>query len=760
MTSSPRRIRSESERLKAGKGAIGDPIADLVVFYLDRLFDHVKLSEDLFRAAMGTLDDASQESLFASLFPGRQQEECGSAIVDTIMYAMDLFWTTPPRRAVQNDPQTLDPSRVEVELRRVFVRFHADRDLVDPFGEQRGRLGAIFGLSDPEIEILALLYSCASSARLKGILDGLSLPEFHRALAECIDASVKETKELLSAEGRLTRMGFIAPDNLPPPHFSLGEDISRFFGNPDTLYSFVVPLEKFFAQGGSKTVSLEGFPVSFMNRKIIESILRGGNASILIHGEPGTGKTTFVTTLLREQGIPAFILSAVGGGEDGRPPLLRLKVASHLARNAKAVLVVDEAEALLDTESHGSDGASLKAWLTEFMDFHCGAIVWIANDASQMHDAVKRRFVYSLKFRAQTERQRGSLWRELVRGYGLEALIGTKAIEGLSKGHEVNAGGIDIALRGLQCVLSSAAGDAQPGENPLPVLSEILGRHEALMRGRASTTRLRSAHDEGLYSLDAINVDAPLPELVAGLSRMAERLRRRHENAQVGAMDEDFLEAKLLFSGGSGTGKTAFASYLAAALGLPLVKKRASDLLSALVGGTEQLIAAAFEEAQEEGAILLLDESDSLFIDRRHARQSWERSQTNELLTRMEDFSGILICCTNRREDFDQASMRRFQWKLVFSPPLPGQALDLYRLYFGDLCGEIDEPARLALEKIDGICPGDFATVRTALLMLQSPGSVGPAIAHAAVISRLRDELECRDAPARRRIGFAHSTQA
>src|SRR3546814_2838928 len=54
------------------------------------------------------------------------------------------------------------------------------------------------------------------------------------------------------------------------------------------------------------------------------------------------------------------------------------------------------------------------------------------------------------------------------------------------------------------------------------------------------------------------------------------------------------------------------------------------------VGMTEQNLAGAFERAQQEDAVLLLDEVDSFLQDRRKARQSWEVTAVNEMLTQME----------------------------------------------------------------------------------------------------------------------------
>ncbi len=77
------------------------------------------------------------------------------------------------------------------------------------------------------------------------------------------------------------------------------------------------------------------------------------------------------------------------------------------------------------------------------------------------------------------------------------------------------------------------------------------------------------------------------------------------------------------------------------------------------VGEGEKNIKRAFAEAESEEAILIIDEADSLLFNRDRAVRSWEISFTNEFLTRMERFRGILICTTNRVEDLDSASLRR-----------------------------------------------------------------------------------------------------
>ena len=100
-------------------------------------------------------------------------------------------------------------------------------------------------------------------------------------------------------------------------------------------------------------------------------------------------------------------------------------------------------------------------------------------------------------------------------------------------------------------------------------------------------------------------------------------------------------------SGPPGTGKSAYARYLAEKLDMEVLDKRYSDLISSYLGESEKAIAHAFEEAADMRAFLILDEADSLLRDRGAARYSWEITQVNEMLTQMERHPYPFACTTN-----------------------------------------------------------------------------------------------------------------
>ncbi|HEX5360717.1 MAG TPA: ATP-binding protein, partial [Fluviicoccus sp.] len=211
---------------------------------------------------------------------------------------------------------------------------------------------------------------------------------------------------------------------------------------------------------------------------------------------------------------------------------------------------------------------------------------------------------------------------------------------------------------------------------------------------------------------------------------------------------DEHRQGTLCFYGPPGTGKTAYGRWLADRLEMPLLVRRASDLLGAYVGENEQRIAAAFREADQENAILLLDEVDSFLQDRRQARQSWEVTLVNEMLTQMESFSGIFIASTNRLDGLDQATLRRFDLKMKFGYLKPAQAWALFLRFCDSLGLAAPEPVlRGALERIAVLTPGDFATLRR-------QHRLRPLVSASQVLERLIEECDLKEDGRQRSIGF------
>lgn len=128
---------------------------------------------------------------------------------------------------------------------------------------------------------------------------------------------------------------------------------------------------------------------------------------------------------------------------------------------------------------------------------------------------------------------------------------------------------------------------------------------------------------------------------------------------------------KAIFSGPPGVGKTAVAATMAHELGLELNIVTPSEILGPYVGENERNIRRIFAkpEKDEPLKVLFLDEVESLLVNRSFAQRSWELSLTNELLTRLDNYPGIVMAATNRYDLLDPAFRRRFLFHIEFSTP-------------------------------------------------------------------------------------------
>lgn len=562
--------------------------------------------------------------------------------------------------------------------------------------------------------------------------------------ARALDLPKAEVRRLLSADSVLRRTGLLLPKGarvnrlldggmqLLPVEPRVADVLMGETVNPDVLLRAVARMS------APPKLTLADFPhiekEASTALRFLEAADREGlaGANVLIHGDPGVGKTELARALAAAAGLVMHEVPTED--RDGDPIEHQQRLAAFgtcqrlLQGGRGRAILFDEIEDVFPADApafanrRGVHRVIPKGHVNEMLQSTPVPTIWVSNAVYQIDHAYLRRFALILEVPQMPQRHRERLVRQVLEGVALPA--GT--IEDLAAIPQLAPGMLEGTARVLRLVA-----DADPASNLTRLKSMVRDTLSAM--GRQASWPVRAA-GQG-YQLDWLNPSQPLGPLIEGLARTG--------------------RGRICLHGPPGTGKTAFAHHLAHVLGRPLVCKRASDLQSKWVGETEQQIAAMFEQAARDGAVLLLDEADSFLAARQAMQAHWQVTQVNEMLTRMETFDGLFVASTNLVGTLDDASLRRFDFKLRFDPPRPPQRLAMVLAAHAALAGveppgDVDPALKSAIDRLHELTPGDVANARRQCEITgQRPDLAG-------WIGLLAREVEAKRRDQRAPIGFVN----
>lgn len=509
----------------------------------------------------------------------------------------------------------------------------------------------------------------------------------------------------------------------------LGEILLADHDNTEALIS------RFVRRANHSELRAEHYPHLSRDLELASAAVTSGfegrhrGVNILLHGEPGTGKTEFAKVLAEACGAELYEIafsSADGSPIRGVERLRAYSLSQRILRGTeRALLLFDEIEDVFDEPSpsfllfsdRNEEYASTpgKAWLNRTLECNPVPAIWVTNRVSHIDPAVLRRFDLAIPFPIPPRAVREQIARHH---------LGHIDQEGAWLAALANESGLTPAQFARAARLAAMVGGSVDRQREA-ALDSLVRSATVLGQARPSAKPLQVMP----YDLGLLNTNVAVEPLLDALLR--------------------FRQASLCLYGPPGTGKSELARQLAERTGRPLLVKRASDILSKWVGEAERNIAAMFDEARQDNAVLLLDEADSFLANRAGAHRNWEVTQVNELLTQMERFEGIFVCTTNRIDQMDPASLRRFSHKIRFDPLTPNQAAQLFRITATRLVMDGAEiTAHLPeVRSLRGLTPGDFAVVVRQAHLREDP--IDPA----EMIRILRDELRLRPG-AGQQIGF------
>jgi len=580
----------------------------------------------------------------------------------------------------------------QLEIRQKSASFKGNAD----FGKSIMAIKEMFSLTDHETEFIVFLFIVSIYEGPRDyFVSHLECQKIigQKYLANILGVTKTQLHSLLT--GKLKKIGIIEVDNWD---LKIEDEFLNLIQNPkDNNFS-----QNFYFKVKPGTVPLENY---FFKKERIDYMVKllenkpDTSTHILLYGLPGTGKTSFAYSLKKQLDIPAYEI--VQGDENTASKRRAAILACLNLTNSGdgSLMIVDEADNILNTRNSWlSRGETQdKGWLNGLLETPGVRIIWITNDISGIEDSVLRRFAFSLHFKMFNRRQRIELWNNIVVQNKCKRFFKKAEIETFAKKYNLSAGVIDLAVKKSKEIGPESKFDFHQ------TVEMALEAHDTLRHFGEKPVNKDGV--EKKYSLEGLNVRGDMEGMIGQLETFDKHLR----NTEIVTV----MNMNLLFYGPPGTGKSELTRYIGNRLDREIICKRISDLQSMYVGEGEKNIKQAFAEAEAEEAILIIDEADSLLFSRDMAVRSWEISFTNEFLTQMERFRGILVCTTNRLEDLDSASLRRFNHKIEFDYLKPEGNIKFYDLFLRELA---ETPLNTSLNKklknINNLAPGDFKVVR------------------------------------------------
>lgn len=568
------------------------------------------------------------------------------------------------------------------------------------------RFAALLSLDSDSQEIINFLASVGTEYTLEAAAQNIEIRSQHQyceRLGAVLGIPPRRIQQALAASAPLSAFRLLQKEYLG------GSTLSSFIElKSDVLQALLADVESdndlvrpFFQPADAPTVEWDDYRHLSKEVDLARRYLRAASekkeigVNLLFVGLAGSGKTELARLLGHELDLKTFEVKVErdnGMAADTEERLASYLMAQkYLSASHKSLLIFDEVEDVFD-EASGENFFRLgqmegkvqqhgKLWLHRQLENNAVPTIWIANSADAIDRAHLRRFDYSIRFTTLPVAARKKV---LTRHIG-HLNVSQVCFARLADRYAVLPAQISTAAK-----VASALHEKQSDDTLLHLIDTSM----KLLRQPLSVSSTRAIE----FDLALVNADHDLSMLLAGLRRNGGTSR-------------------VCLAGPSGSGKTAFAHHVAHQLDRRCRTVAASDLLSAYVGESEKKIRDVFTNATAKEEVLLFDEADSFLQQRDRARAHWEVTFVNEMLARLEEFGGLVFFTTNRRDAFDQAASRRFDFKVKFAYLDFNQCITILETSSHHTIRDND--LLLArLRRLNCLTPGDFSSAGRAQRLL------------------------------------------
>lgn len=574
-------------------------------------------------------------------------------------------------------------------------------DMASPFSARLRDLGRALKLAPLEQDILAFAFFTTVSDELSGLFDQLASDRWTSGVLwnAVFAASTEELSKAMRATSPLRLSGLLQAGGRRVQLATVSSFWVDLLARCDSLEDALMePLDDELGSGRPARLPEEDVDMAV---QLLRRAKEPG-VNLLLYGQPGLEKRQLLRDIVAGSGRAAWRVRRFEDAPRGVLPSLAFVAFQLLGGRAEPCLLIVErpSEVLHTAPTWLRTLFGIEISPDDIRPFDENLLatnpvpgIWLSSDVASLPEETVGRFLFHAALKKAGRSELESAVHKRLRKLRLSRAAAAEIL----KLEGVSSAQLESAAK-----LSRLIGASSRTERDRIIVQAVRRSQRALSRDLTERLKPPVTH----YSLDYLNTAGRFSP-----KQILESLRRRPKGS-------------LLLYGPPGTGKTQFTEHLASELRLPLVSKSASALLSKWLGDSEKNIAAAFEEAAAEEAVLFFDEGDSFLRSRELAVRSWEVTQTNELLQHMERYDGIVIVATNLFRDLDVAALRRFTFKVEFRELDAEQRWKMFLVEadIGDAAESIDATTRERWETrlllMPLLTPGDFATVKRQSLVL------------------------------------------
>lgn len=427
-----------------------------------------------------------------------------------------------------------------------------------------------------------------------------------------------------------------------------------------------------------------------------------GKNGILLYGEPGTGKTAFAEAVAGELGLRIMKVnfSSMASRWVNQTTEQFMDIVDSALRWAPCVLFMDELDTILPARDSIARGDSeenkvVTAFLSAVEKLRNGRVLLIAatNYYDRLDTAAARqgRFDFHIEVPLPDAPARRALIEAELRKAKITVDADTLA-RVVKRWGGFNVPRIQNATQAA-CKQAMARGSA---------VVEMIDFFKGLREVQGN----QAGVPEGALSFDELYLDADVKK---SLTRLVSIFGNVDKVEELGGK----FPNGVVFHGPPGTGKTAMAKALAKASGWAFIPTTGRELLEP--GAIERI---ARKASDLRPAIVFIDEADDILADR---SMSAIKLYTNELLTvmsgaGMELHDVVWIAATNDIDSFDEAALRRFDYKIEMNIPGVDALYAMIRDWGAKMKDKIaggnpDAWAHDVARALEGIAPANVARI-------------------------------------------------